>query len=442
MTILERMVAAPGGPSRLLYWRCYSRFRRGDVVPLVLFEALHWGVLYVRFPRVTRRETPDWSLSADAHYAGVMVPTISRRAALRTLAAVSVAGIAGCTGGTNGNGDTTRTTTDQSTTTATETQTTQTTTTDDRSIDPASSPVAAVQSAFTAETVDGFQSRFHPLHPFSIERMSRENAMALFENVSELTGATRVDREVTVELVSSATLPGSDVDRSAVEDALADAEAAVVEATAKTDSGTETVQFVTSKQDGGWLILAQGLPAPSEENSGGLSAWVVEDVVFDEAAGVASVQFVDDVVAERVTVEAVQSGASTTTTDPGAVTTLDVNIASEADAVVVSATIDGERRVVHREHYPESDRLVDAVEFVTDPETDSRDAIARVTFNDVEETGRVRVASTLAGDSAEAEPVESIDYLVVGIDPDGDEVVVTYPVDGNTKEVHRERWRP
>ncbi|QDX41770.1 hypothetical protein [Salarchaeum sp. JOR-1] len=368
-----------------------------------------------------------------------MVPKISRRAALSALATASIPAVAGCTGGTNGDNDTTRTTPEHSTTKATET--TQTTADGDRSINPASSPLVAVRSAFRAETVNGFQSRFHPLHPFSIKRMSRENAKALYKNASQLTSVRRVNREVTVDLVVSATLPGSGVNRSAIEDALADAETSVVEATAETDSGTQTVEFVTIKRDGGWLILAQGLPAPSENDSGALSAWVVEDITFDRAAGVANVQFVDHVIAESVTVEAVQSGSSKTTDTPESVTTLNVDVASGGDEVVVSATLEGERRIVHRERYPERDRLVDDVEFVMQPKTDARNAIARVNFNDVDMDGRVRVASTVKGGSTEVGPAKSLDYLVVGVDPDGDEVVVTYPAGGNAEEVHRERWR-
>ncbi|MGB9985491.1 hypothetical protein [Salarchaeum japonicum] len=368
-----------------------------------------------------------------------MVPDISRRAAVRALATAGVVGVAGCTNATSDTSDTTRTTTDQSPSTGTDP--TQTTTAGDRSLDPASSPVAAVQTAFTAETVDGFQSRFHPLHPYSIAKLSRENAKALLKNASDLTSVTRVDRNITVDLVVSATLPGTNVDRNAVTNALANTESVVVEATANTDSGTQTVQLITVKQNGGWLVLAQGLP-PTTEARETLSAWVVENIMFDERAGVASVQFVDNIAADSVTVEARQSGASKTTNAPESVTTLDVDIASDRDEVVVSATIDTEDHVVHRERYPETDRLVDTIEFVTDPETDSRDAIARVTFNDTDREGRVRIASTIQGGSAEAEPAGSLNYLVVGINPNGDEIIVTYPAGENAEEVHRERWRP
>ncbi|WP_336036589.1 twin-arginine translocation signal domain-containing protein [Halobacterium yunchengense] len=378
-----------------------------------------------------------------------MAPAPSRRDVLSALAAAGVAGVAGCTGSPGSGGETTRPptsaepTTAASTTAATTDEPTTGESADAAAVDPADSPVAAVESAFTAEDVEGFQSRFHPLHPMSAERMTREQAEPLHENASEPTTVERADREVTVDLVLSSTLPGSDVERAAVEDALDGAGTAVVTATVEgTDSGTQRVQFVTVERDGGWLVLAQGLPAPEESSSGVLEARVVGGVAFEADQEAARVQFVSDVVADGVTVESVRAGESTSTSTPGSTTYLEVGVDPEGDEVVVSATVDDESRVVHRERFPEDDRLVDDVEFVADPETDDRDAIARVTFNDTDGEGRVRVVSTVNDGSAEAEPAGSLNYLNVGVDPEGDEVVVTYPVGDDAEEVHRERWHP
>jgi len=289
-----------------------------------------------------------------------------------------------------------------------------------------------------------FQAPFHPLHPFGVEKLSREDAENLYENSTFPESVTfeRVDREVTVDLVASATLPGPDTERSAIEDALAGKDTAVVEATFESESGTETVQFVTVERDGGWLILAHGFQSGDDGGSSTLDARVVSGVAFEPDQNPARVQFVSDVVADSVTFEAVQSGDSTTTDTPGNVSYLEVDLDSGGDEVVVSATVDGESRVVHRERFPESDRLVDNIEFVVDPETDDRDAIARVHFNDSDEEGRVRVVSTVQGGEGEAEPVGSLNYLNVGVDPEGDEVVVSYPVGGDTEEIHRERFHP
>jgi hypothetical protein len=384
-----------------------------------------------------------------------MVPEPSRRAVLRAVAAAGVACVAGCTGVSGGDGGSGDETTSAPTTTAEPTATTEetteqaTTTAAERTVDPADSPRAAVEAFVDAEDADAFQAPFHPLHAFSVEKLSRTDAEDLYENSTFPGSVTleRVDREVTVDLVASAALPGPDTDRSAIEDALAGSDAEVVEATFESETGTETLQFVTVERDGGWLILAHGVE-PEGAREEVLTARVVSGVAFEPDRDAARVQFVSDVVADSVTVEAVQSGDSVTADAPGDESFLQVDVDPDGDEIVVRATVDGESRVVHRERYPESDRLVDDVEFVADPEGDSRDAIARVNFTysggeeDENEGGRVRVVSTVQGGEAEAEPVGSLRYLNVGVDPEGDEVVVTYPVGGDTEEVHRERVSP
>ncbi|SEW23713.1 hypothetical protein [Halobacterium jilantaiense] len=367
---------------------------------------------------------------------------LSRRAALSALAAAGVAGVAGCTGTPSSGSDktTASTTAEESTTT----QTTEQTASDERAPEPADSPTAAIEAFVTAEDASAFQGPFHPLHPFSVEQLSREEAENLFENSTFPEDVTleRVDRDVTVDLVLSGTLPGPDTERSAIEDTLAGTDAAVVEVTYESETGTETVRFVTVEQADGWLILAQGVGSQGESPDTALAARVVSGVAFEPDQNAARVQFVSTVVADSVTVEAVQSGDTTPTSTPGSVSYLEVGVEPGGDEVVVSATVDGESRVVHRERFPESDRLVDDIEFVVDPETDDRDAIARVNFNDNDEEGRVRVVTTVADSSSEAEPVGSLNYLNVGAHPDGDEVVVSYPVGGDTEEIHRERFSP
>lgn len=361
---------------------------------------------------------------------------------MRALAAVGVAGVAGCTSSSGGGETTTAETTEEPTTA--EPTTAQTTTGSERAPEPSDSPTAAIEAFVDAEDAAAFQAPFHPLHPFSAEKLSRADAESLYENSTFPENVTleRLDREATVDLVTSATLPGPDTERSAIEDALAGRDAAVVEATFESETGTETTQFVTVERDGGWLILAHGVESRQESANSELAARVVAGVAFEPDQSAARVQFVADPTADSVTVEAVQAGESASTSTPESVGYLQVGVDSGGDEVVVRATVDGESRVVHRERYPESDRLVDDVEFVVDPETDDRDAIARVNFNDSDEEGRVRVASTVKGNSSEAEPVGSLNYLNVGAHPEGDEVVVSYPVGGDTEEIHRERFSP
>jgi hypothetical protein len=372
-----------------------------------------------------------------------MVSDLSRREALSVLATAGAAGVAGCISTSGGDETTTASTTTETTTEQTTTQTT-TQTTPERTPEPADSPSAAIEAFVNAEDVAAFQAPFHPLHSFSFEKLSREDAENFYENSTFPENVTleRVGREVTVDLVASATLPRPDTERSAIEDALAGNDTAVVEATYESETGTETVQFVTVEQDGGWLILAHGFQSNEEARASTLEARVVSGVAFEPDQNAARAQFVSDVAADSVTFEAVQSGDSTTTDAPGTKSYLEVDIDPGGDEVVVSATLDGESRVVHRERFPESDRLVDNIEFVVDPETDDRDAIARVNFNDSDEEGWVRVVSTVRGGETEAEPVGSLNYLNVGVDPEGDEVVVSYPVNGDTEEIHRERFHP
>jgi hypothetical protein len=371
-----------------------------------------------------------------------MVPDSSRRKLLRALATAGAVGAAGCAGVTGSDDETTSSPT--TTTTTTSSATTNATT--ERGVVPAESPEDAVRAAFAAveaEDAAAFQARFHPVHPFHPDNLDREDARDIVDDSTDRENVTveRVDQAVTADLVESATLPGPDTARTEIADALSGSDAVVLAVTSDTESSTETVRFVTVEYDGGWLILAQGVPSSEQRATSSLAARVVGGVAFEPDRDAARVQFVADPVADSVTVEATSSGETATTDSPGSVTYLQVGLDPAGDEVVVRATLDGESRIVHRERYPETDRLVDEVRFDDDPDS-ARDAAARVTFDAENATGRIRVASTVHGGEAAAEPVESIDYLVVGIDPDGDEVVVTYPVDGDTEEIHRERYNP
>lgn len=371
-----------------------------------------------------------------------MAPRTTRRRYIAALSALSATAIAGCTGSPDSDSDATTESTPESTTR--EPTTAEPTTEEMTSEAVAETPIAPIKAFVSADDVETFQAQFHPLHPFHADNLDEADAESFVDNGldAESLEAHTVDQAASPELVRSATVPGNEVDSDSVTTVLDDAETAVVEATmTDTDGNTNTARFVTVTHDGEWVILAQGVPTTAEVEASQLDARVVAGVAFEPDLDAARVQFVSDPVADSVTFESTTAGDESSTTRPGEESYLEVDLDADGDEVVVSATIDGESRVVHRERYPESDRLVDSIEFDDNPD-DSRDAIARVVFNDTDEDGRVRVESTAQRGASEADPVKTLNYLDVGVDPKGDEVVVTYPVGGQTEEVHRERYHP
>ena len=168
-------------------------------------------------------------------------------------------------------------------------------------------------------------------------------------------------------------------------------------------------------------------------------------VVFDEGMDAARVLFVDAPVADSVTVRATNAYAERSSSTPGQIEYFDVSLDPDGDSVVVTATVDGETRPVHREQYPKSERVVDDVTDDTDADAEAFDATARVTFADDQADGTVTVSSTRGGSETTADLDGTVEPAVVGIELDGDEVVVTHTDaddDGETTERHRERHRP
>ncbi|WP_254522263.1 hypothetical protein [Natrinema caseinilyticum] len=108
----------------------------------------------------------------------------------------------------------------------------------------------------------------------------------------------------------------------------------------------------------------------------------------------------------------------------------------------MTATVDGKTRPVHREQYPPSERVVDEIAFDERPDNALVDAIARVEFTGQQTGDRAAVASTVQGDKTSIGPAESVMHLTVGIDPGGDEVVVTLTDDDEREEIHRDRYYP
>lgn len=286
----------------------------------------------------------------------------------------------------------------------------------------------------------------HPLHPDDLEGDAADAAETWLLNddpVSEIDVET-TDRDVTPELALSAPiLQASSVDDEAVADALDGEQSALVEVTVSEEGGG-TTEFgaATVTRDGEWEILAHGVRTDDElADPSSFEARVVDEVTFDTQADSARVHFVDSPVADEVTVAAENAFSSRSTSTPGPIDDFTLSLDPEGDEVAVTATVDGETRPVHREQYPPSDRAVDAVTFDEQPDNALFDATARVEFTGEQTGDRITVASTIRGDDASAEPAENVTHLTVGVDPEGDEVVVTRTEGDETEELHRERYR-
>ncbi|WP_135822542.1 hypothetical protein [Halostella litorea] len=366
---------------------------------------------------------------------------------------VGVAALAGCTGSSDDGDDSTDADNESGGSDDTDTEAT-TTDEQDGQESVSGSPedtvrgyVEASAEADDSETVATYFHRVHPFHPDNLDEDADEWLLTDREIESVETEVAE-DAEATVDAVMSAPLMRmSEVERDTVADVLDGGRAAVVDATVTYGDG-ETTEFrsVTVASDGEWVVLAQGIEA-GEGSDGGtgsseLEARVVDRVTFNTEEDSARVYLVDSPVADSVSVEAENRFSGTSTDTPDPVSYLSVYLDPAGDAVLVSATVDGESRPVHREGYPPSERVVDGVTFDDDPETDLYDATARVEFTGNAEGDRLAAESTVAGGEASTDSPSALEHATVGVDPDGDEVVVTLTADGEGQVVHRERYHP
>jgi hypothetical protein len=67
---------------------------------------------------------------------------------------------------------------------------------------------------------------------------------------------------------------------------------------------------------------------------------------------------------------------------------------------------------------------------------------ARVSFTGNQGDREVTAKSTVRGEEVALETSADDSWVFVGIDPKGDEIVVTTTVDGESQVVHRERYHP
>lgn len=368
-----------------------------------------------------------------------MVPKLSRRAYLSSIAVASVTAVAGCTGGDDDNS------TDGSTD-PTSTPTGETTPTPSGS-EAAGSPEATAREYLRTISEDPLAMRdyVHPVHPFHPDNLSEEKAEKLIsadETISDVE-TTTTDESVTAEMVLAAPLyKFNEVGQETVADALEGEETAVVESTITTDAGVEKeYRLLTATTDGEWKILAQRRQERTDESS--LEARVVEDVTYDADENRVRVHILESPTADSVTVETTNARSSRSSDTPGVLDYLDVYPDEAGDEVVVTATVDGRSRPVHRERVPPSEGMVEDVTFETDrDESKLYDVVGKVTFTDNVTGEELEVTSTVEGAETSTTSAESVTFINVGLDPDGDEVVVRLKQDGTWSVIHRERYHP
>jgi len=361
-----------------------------------------------------------------------MVPDLPRRRLLSGVSLTCLASVAGCTSSVGGGDpETTTTTTEQP----------PTTTTSEGGV--VGSPTETVRSYVETRSENPLDARqyFHPVHPFRTDRVDAETAEQLLSLEGEVTDVTLDTRqqEVTPETVLSTPLLGAaDIERATVADALDGARPTLVEAVVRTADGSrQTYRILTVTADREWVILAQGVE-PTGGPTGPFGGRVVTDVRFDTDADRARVYFDPSLTADRLTARASERYSERSSTTPGDISYFDVRLDPSGDELVVTATVDGETRPVHREQYPPSDRLVGDVTFVEEPERDDAEAVSRVTVGRApDET--VTVRSTVEGETASGAPASAGTDLVVDVAPGGDEVVVTTGGDGRSEVLRRER---
>ncbi|ELY63145.1 hypothetical protein [Natrinema versiforme] len=376
-----------------------------------------------------------------------MVPPTTRRRYLSGLAIAASASLGGCLSNAATNDDDPDADADDAPNDESEPDSETQPSSDDVSGTPETLLRQYVETSAEASDPAEVGAYFHPIHPFHPDTLEAETAEAWLlkdDPVSEIETET-TDRDVTPNAVLSApVLQASSIERDAVADALEGERTAVVDVSVIDESG-ETTAFnaVTVTADGEWSILAQGIETddrPKEPSS--FDARVVEDIEFDAEADRARVQLVDSPVADSVTAKAETAYSSRSSSTPAVIDYFDLSLDPDGDEVVVTATVDGETRPVHREQYPVADRAVDEISFDERPDTELFDATARVEFTGEQTGDRIVVESTVQGDEASIEPADTATHLTVGVDAEDDEVVVTLTDGEEPEEIHRERYYP
>jgi hypothetical protein len=296
--------------------------------------------------------------------------------------------------------------------------------------------------ARTKDPLDA-QRYFHSIHPFRSDRIDTETKTALL-SLDDGIDSIRIDtrqQDVSPERVLSAPLlEASDIDHATVADALAGGETVFVSATVvMMDGSRRTHHILTVPENGAWVILAQGIE-PTGGPTDPFGGRVVTDVTFDTEADSARVYFDDSLTADKITAKAAKRYSERSSSTPGKISYFDVRLDPSGDELVVTATVDGTTRPIHREQYPPSDRLVNDVEFIDEHERDEFDAASRVTFNEGQSDKTMIITSTVEGDESANDAVSADTSMTVGANPHGEEIVVKTVQDEQSTVVHRERY--
>ncbi len=376
-----------------------------------------------------------------------MAPRTTRRRYLAGLSTLSLASLAGCINSLDGQNSPPTTNDTQTTADATPTTDGDATPGDESSDGDsiAGSPKQVVRAYVEAGygNPTAVRQHFHPLHPFHPDNLSDEKATKLLSSegaLSEIELNTR-DVDVTAEMVQSAPLlRTADVEQETLADALADERTAVVETVVTTADGKRHVsRIATVTTDGEWTILALRID-PKSTQSAQFEGRIVSKVTVDTDEDRVRLYFDGSPTAEKLTAKTTNARSSRSSTTPAAISYFDLYPDSAGDELIVTATVDGDTRTIHREQYPPSERAVEDVTYDDDPESDVFDAAATVSFADDRNGERYVVESTIHGGSVTLDP-DNPATAVVGVDPAADEVVVTRTTDGASDVVHRERHR-
>lgn len=368
-----------------------------------------------------------------------------RRRFISAVGVFGAAALAGCTddsddgdGGDDGSGgDGTDTATPEPSTDPTTTDRGDGDADDGGDGDGSSLGPAAVASAYlTAEDAETIVDTAHPAYPYDLDDEQMEITPPDADDVSTTVAAEDVGVDAVLDMYrASEAFSDSDL-----ESALDDERVALVDASATVDGSERAFTIATATDDDAWRVLWLA-PANAEEPdppAEGPRVRAVEDVTFDTEADLARVHFVDRSNADQVSAEWTVAEHEVSTSTPGEVNFLEVPMAAEDDQLTVTATLDGETELVRREQYPPEDRTVDDVRYEL-----GNPAQAFAELNEVGDVDSLTIRATRSGnETTVSEGASQLFEIATVMNPEGDEIVVERTVDGETTELHRERYHP
>lgn len=372
-----------------------------------------------------------------------MVPNPTRRRVLTGVSLAGIASLAGCINSAGGGTDDTVTNTTSSNRSTTEQTSTDTETTTNDGED-VGSPTETVRSYIETRSTDPLAARqyFHPIHPFQSDRVDSDTARELLSLDGKIADISLDTREQDVSpktVVSTPLLEAANVNQETVANVLEGTQTSLVEATVVKASGDRrTHHILTVAPKGRWLILAQGVE-PTGGPTDPFGGRIVTDVTFDTTDNRARVYFDDSLTADRITAKARERHSERSSSTPEAISYFDVRLDPSGDELIVTANVDGETRPIHREQYPPSERLVDDITYIDDPENGSYDAAFRLTVNEVNSNERIAINTTVAEEALIRENLSQGTHLDIGANPSGDEVIVILGEESQSEIVHRER---